>query len=65
MCFKTNVYEDSYKSSARTKTEELLESADMKLMSKVVKKRRWKMVGHMLGEDQTSDCNTAMTWAPE
>ena len=43
MCFITSVYEESYKSSGRTtdvSTEELLEIADMKLMSKEVKQRR-------------------------
>ena len=48
-------------------TEELLllERANMKLMTKEVKQRRWKMIGHILKQDQNSDCNIAMTWAPE
>lgn len=43
MCFITSVDEESYKSSGRTtdvSTEELLEIADMKLMSKEVKQCR-------------------------
>ena len=37
----------------------------MKPMSKEVKQRRWKMIGHILRQDQNSDCNIVMTWAPE
>ena len=49
-CFITSVYEESYRSSGRTveertlldhvSTEELLERADVKPMSKEVKKRK-------------------------
>ena len=39
-------------------TEELLERADMKPMSKEVKQRGWKMIGHRLRQDQSSDCYT-------
>ena len=53
MYFVTSVYEESYK------------RADMKPMSKEVKQRRRKMIGHILRQDQNSDCNIAMTWAPE
>ena len=34
-------------------------------MRKEVKQRRWKMIGHILRQDQNSDCNIVMTWAPE
>ena len=37
----------------------------MKPMSKEVKRPRWKMIGHILRQDQNSDCNIAMTWVPE
>ena len=37
----------------------------MKPMSKEVKQRRWKMIGPTLRQDQTRDCNIAMTWATE
>ena len=37
----------------------------MKPMSKEVKQRRLKMIGHTLKQDQNSDCNIVMTWAPE
>ena len=46
-------------------TEELLERADMKPMSKEVKQRRWRMIGHVLRQDQNNNCNIAITWAPE
>ena len=69
MCFITSVYEESYRSGGRTtdvSTEELLERADMKLMSsKEVKQHRCRMIGHILRQDQNSDYNIAMTWAPE
>jgi len=53
MYFVTSVYEESYK------------RADMKPMSKEVKQRRQKIIGHILRQDQNSDCNIAMTWASE
>ena len=37
----------------------------MKPMSKEVKQRRQKMIGHILKQDQNSDCNIAMTWVTE
>ena len=46
-------------------TEELLRRADMRPLSEEVKRRRWKLIGHILRQDQNNDCNTAMTWAPE
>ena len=46
-------------------TEELLERADIKALSKEVKLRRWKMIGHILRQDHNIDCSIAMTWAPE
>ena len=42
-------------------TQELLEKAGMKPLSKKVKRRRWKMIGHILRKDQKDDCNIAMT----
>ena len=54
MYFVTSVYEECYK------------RADMhEPMSKEVKQRRQKMIGHILKQDQNSDCNIAMTWATE
>ena len=38
-------------------TEELLERADMKPTIKEVKQRRWKMIGHILRQDQNNNCN--------
>ena len=46
-------------------TEELLRRTNMNPLSEEVKWRRWKMIGHILRQDQNNDCNTAMTWAPE
>ncbi len=46
-------------------TEELLGRADVKPLSEKGKRRRWKMIGHILRQDQNNDCNVAMTWAPE
>ena len=46
-------------------TQELLEKAGMKPLSKEVKRRRWNMIGHILRKDQKDDCNIAKTWAPE
>ena len=49
----------------RVSTEELLERAEIKPMSKEVKRRRWKMIGPILRQDQNSDYNIAMAWAPK
>ena len=46
-------------------TEELLKRADVRPLSEEIKRRRWKMIGHILRQDQDNDCNIAMTWAPE
>ena len=64
----TSVYEESYRSSDRTMPvlkSCYKERADMNPMSKEVKQGRWKMIGHTLKQDQNSDCNIAVTWAPE
>lgn len=46
-------------------TEELLNQANCSLLSKEVKRRRWKMIGHILRQDRHNLPNVAMTWAPE
>ena len=47
-------------------TQELLEKAGMKPLSKQVKWRRWNINGHIiLRKDQKDDCNIAMTFVPE
>ena len=46
-------------------TEERLHRADMKPMSKEVKQSRWRMIEHILRQDQNKNCNIAITWAPE
>ena len=47
-------------------TEELLERAEMEPLSRDAKRRRrWKLIGHILRKDKNSDDVTALTWAPE
>ena len=46
-------------------TEELLERAEMEPLSRDVKRRRWKLKGHILRKDKSSDDVTALTWAPK
>ena len=46
-------------------TEERLHRADMKPMSKEVTQCRWRMIEHILRQDQNNNCNIAITWAPE
>ena len=68
MCFITIVYEESYISSGRTMPvlkSCYWERADMKPMRKEMKQRRWKIIGHILKQEQNNDCNIAITWAPE
>ena len=67
MYFITSAYEESYKIQWQdhVSTEELLERADMKPTINEVKQRGWKMIGHILRQDQNNNCNIAMTWTPE
>ena len=46
-------------------TEELLEKAEMEPLSRDVKRRRWKLIGHILKKDKNSDDAIPLTWAPE
>ena len=46
-------------------TEELLERTRSRPLSNEVKRRRWKMIGHILRQDRNNLTNVAMTWAPE
>ena len=48
-----------------TSTEELLERANDKPLSNIVKRRKWKMIGHILREDKNNIPNVTMTWASE
>ena len=45
--------------------EDVMKRANVKEISRVVKERRWKFIGHTLRKEQGNDCVTAMTWAPE
>ena len=44
-------------------TEKLLERAEMEPLSRDVKRRRWKLIGHILRKDKNSGDVTALTWA--
>ena len=46
-------------------TEELLERANDKPLSNEVKRRKWKMIGHIVREERNNITNVAMTWASE
>ena len=46
-------------------TRELLEKAETRLLSEEVKKRRWKMIGHILRQNRNSHTNIALSWTPE
>ena len=39
--------------------------AEIEPLSSDVKRRRWKLIGHILRTDKNSDDVTAATWAPE
>ena len=47
------------------KNKDILDQAGMKPLSKEVKRRRWKMIGHVLRQDRQNHTNTALTWTPE
>ena len=49
----------------RVTTKELLEKAEMKSLSKGIKRQRWKMIGHVLRQDRNSNTNIALSWKPE
>ncbi|XP_033103187.1 uncharacterized protein LOC117105993 [Anneissia japonica] len=49
----------------RVTTEDLLKRADTQPISKEIRCRKWKWLGHILRKDQGDDCNIALTWAPE
>ena len=68
MFSKTNAYERYQRCDGKTtyrSTEELLERAEMEPLSRDVKRRRWKLIGHILRKDKNSDDAIALTWAPE
>ena len=46
-------------------TRELLEKAKMKFLSEEVKRRRWKMIAHVLRQNRNSHTNIALSWTPE
>ena len=37
----------------------------MEPLSRDVKRRRWKLIGHILRKDKNSDDAMSLTWAPE
>ncbi|KAL9972125.1 hypothetical protein ACROYT_G018376 [Oculina patagonica] len=44
---------------------ELLERANVERLSKEVRRRRWRFIGHILRQQPDNDCVTALTWTPE
>ncbi|GFS01928.1 endonuclease-reverse transcriptase [Elysia marginata] len=51
--------------SDRITNSKVLETARMETISCIIRKRRWKYIGHILRKEADSDCITALTWAPE
>ena len=45
--------------------EEVLRRAGVHQFSSEVKRRRWKMIGHVLRQERGNDCSIALTWTPE
>jgi hypothetical protein len=46
-------------------TNRVRELAEMDKISKVIKVRRWKWIGHVLRSHPDSHARTALTWTPE
>ena len=44
--------------------EEVLGRAGVHQLSSEVKRRRWKMMGHVLRQGRGNDCSIALTWTP-
>ncbi|GFR91266.1 endonuclease-reverse transcriptase [Elysia marginata] len=51
--------------SDRITNSKVLETARMETISGIIRKRRWKYIGHILRKEADSACITALTWAPE
>ncbi|GFS02359.1 LINE-1 reverse transcriptase-like protein [Elysia marginata] len=49
----------------RITNSKVLETARMETISGIIRKRRWKYIGHIPRKEADSDCITALTWAPE
>jgi len=49
----------------RITNKEVLKMAEMENLSEGVRKRRWKLIGHIMRKEPNSDCRTALTWTPE
>ena len=49
----------------RVSMETVRERAGMEPISSMVKKRRWKWIGHVLRMDKTKHARIALTWTPE
>ena len=45
--------------------EEVLRRVGVHQLSSEVKRRRWKMIGHVLRQERGNDCSIALTWIPE
>ena len=44
---------------------ELLERANIERLSEEVRRRRWRLIGHILRKHPDNDCAAALSWAPE
>ena len=49
----------------RVRNETVRERAGMEPISSMIKKRRWKWIGHVLRMDKTKHARVALTWTPE
>ena len=36
--------------------------AEMENLSRDVRKKRWKFIGHIMRKEPNNDCRTALTW---
>jgi len=49
----------------RITNKEVLKMAEIENLSEDVRRRRWKLIGHIMRKKLHNDCRTALTWAPE
>ena len=49
----------------RITNKEILKMAEIENLSEDVRRRRWKLIGHIMRKEPNNDCRTALTWAPE
>ena len=49
----------------KVQNETVRERAEMEQISTILRKRRWKWIGHVLRMDKTKHARIALTWTPE